>query len=210
MDAKMKNMVMAGMAALCLILGIMAAMGATWQTPEDTDDMEDGMDMGMSLSAMWMSMDLEDETTCEELLDMGDDDMGESECDSDGVMTMTMAFSDICDDEDDDDACTMATAGTIGTIGMWAGIVCALLVTLTLVLPMAGVDAMDAMPDMGKMITSWGAGALMLVGTLAYLMMTPEDMSEEMAMGMSAMMALGAALLGLAAAAMDQFMDADE
>ena len=205
---------MAGMAALCLILGIMAAMGATWQAHEDADEMEDGMDMGMSLSSWWVSYDLSEsdsDFTCEEILDMGveEEEPGESECDGD-VMTTTMAFSDICDDTDEDEACDMATAGMIGTIGMWAGIVCALLVTLTLVLPMAGVDAMDAMPDMGKMITSWGAGALMLVGTLAYLMMTPEDISEDMAMGMSAMMALGAALLGLAAAAMDQFMDADE
>ena len=67
---------------------------------------------------------------------------------------------------------------------------------------------MDAMPDMGKMITSWGAGALMLVGILGWWMMLPDG--GELTMGMSSMMAIAAALLGLAAAAMDQFMDVDE
>ena len=43
-----------------------------------------------------------------------------------------------------EDDCDMASAGMIGTIGMWAGIICALMVTLMMVLPMAGVDAMDA------------------------------------------------------------------
>ncbi len=202
----MKNMVMAGMASLCLVLGIMAAMGGTWLVPEE--EMDEGMDMGMGLTDYWVSMDMEDETTCEQMVDMADDEMGDAECDSDGVMTMTMTFSDICDDTDEDEACDMATGGMIGTIGMWAGVVCALLVALTLILPMAGVDAMDAMPDMGKMITSWGAGALMLVGILGWYMMLPDE--GETVMGMSCMMAIAAALLGLAAAAMDQFMDADE
>ena len=208
----MKNMVMTGMAALCLILGIMAAMGGTWLVPEE--EMDDA-DTGMGLTSVWSEMDLssmgaESEDDCEAMVEMMEDDdeaIGELECDG-TTMKMTAAFSDICDDTDEDEACDMATGGMIGTIGMWAGIVCALLVTLTLVLPMAGVDAMDAMPDMGKMITSWGAGALMLVGILGWWMMLPDD--GESVMGMSSMMAIGAALLGLAAAAMDQFMDADE
>lgn len=191
----MKNMVMTGMAALCLILGIMAAMGSTWLVPDDDEEMEGGY----SLTAM--NMDMEEDASCELFSAM----MDGSECDG---SVLVWSFSDACDATDEDEPCDMATGGMIGTIGMWAGIVCALLVTLTLVLPMAGVDAMDAMPDMGKKIASWGAGALMLVGILGWYMMLPDD--GEMAMGMSSMMAIGAALLGLAAAAMDQFMDADE
>ena len=171
------------------------------------------MDMGTSLTASWTEMDMADmgassQDDCEMAADSMAEEMGaEAECDG-TVLTMTMAFSDVCDDSDDDDACDMATGGMIGTIGMWAGVLCALLVALTLILPMAGVDAMDAMPDMGKMITSWGAGGLMLVGILGWWMMLPDG--GEMTMGMSSMMAIAAALLGLAAAAMDQFMDADE
>ena len=45
MDAKMKGMVMTGMTALCLILGIMGAMGNTWLVPDSDEDME-GMDVG--------------------------------------------------------------------------------------------------------------------------------------------------------------------
>ena len=96
----------------------------------------------------------------------------------------------------------------MGTIGMWAGIVCALMVTLMLVLPMAGIDAMDAMPDMGKMVTSWGAGGLILLGIIGWYMMLDTD--AEMVFGMSFWMAVGAVVLGLAAAVMDQFMPADE
>ena len=55
----------------------------------------------------------------------------------------------------------------MGTIGMWAGIVlCLACITLTMVLPMAGIDAMDAVPEMATKVATWGAGALMLVGML--------------------------------------------
>lgn len=202
---------MTGMAALCLVLGIMAAMGGTWLVPEEETD---GTDAGTSLTSSWMEADLAviDNATSEAQCEVAAESMeenwgGEAECDG-TVVTITTVFSDVCDDTDDDNACDMASAGMVGTIGMWAGVLCALLVALTLILPMAGVDAMDAMPDMGKMITSWGAGALMLVGILGWWMMLPEG--GEMTMGMSSMMAIAAALLGLAAAAMDQFMDADE
>ena len=57
MDAKMKGMVMAAMSALCLVLGIMGAMGSTWLVPEE--EME-GMDMGTSLTASWTEMDMAD------------------------------------------------------------------------------------------------------------------------------------------------------
>ena len=37
MDAKMKGMVMAAMAGLCLVLGIIAALGSTWLVPTGDD-----------------------------------------------------------------------------------------------------------------------------------------------------------------------------
>lgn len=195
---------MSGMMALCLILGIMAALGGTWLVPDEADD---EMDMGTTLTGMWVEMDIGDDAMCEMMIADSDD----AECDG-SVYTATTSFSDMCDDDPDDngDACDMATGGIMGTIGMWAGVVCALMVTLMLVLPMAGIDAMDAMPDMGKMITSWGAGGLMLLGIIGWWMMRPEDVLDDFGNGMSFMMGIGAALLGLAAAAMDQFMPADE
>ena len=202
----MKGMIMAGMMALCLVLGIMAALGGTWLVPDEADD---DMDMGMALTGYWMEMDAGDDDTCEMMAEDADD----AECDG-SVYTSTMSFSDLCDDADGDadadDVCDMATGGMMGTIGMWAGIVCALMVTLMLVLPMAGIDAMDAMPDMGKMITSWGAGGLMLLRIIGWWMMRPEDVLDDFGNGMSFMMGIGAALLGLAAAAMDQFIPTDE
>jgi hypothetical protein len=209
MDGKMKGMIMAGMAGLCLILGIMAALGNTWLVPEE--EME-GMDGGTSLNSQWVELDTADmgassESECDMMADMmAGDNGGEAECDG-TVLTMTMPFSDACDDGDDD-SCDMATGGLIGTIGMWAGIVCALMVTLTLVLPMAGVDAMDAVPEMGNKIATWGAGALMLVGMLGWYFMLPDG--GEMSLGMSGWMAGAAWSTGLGSALIGQFIEADE
>ncbi|MCH2435120.1 MAG: hypothetical protein MK197_02370, partial [Candidatus Poseidoniaceae archaeon] len=167
---------MAAMSALCLVLGIMGAMGSTWLTPDLSDEEQEiademGMTSGAALNYAWMELDADvTESECEDAIDATESAVGgTASCDSDGVMTVEMPFSDQCDDlegEDGEDACDMATGGMIGTIGMWAGIVCALLITLTMVLPMAGVDAMDGVPEMATKVATWGAGALMLVGML--------------------------------------------
>ena len=203
MDGKMKGMIMAGMAGLCLILGIMGALGNTWLVPDE--EMDEGMDTGAGLTSSWAEMDMEDAETCDMMLSMMEDE-GDAECDG-SMLTMTMSFSDSCDDGEDE-ACDMATGGLIGTIGMWAGIVCALMVTLTLVLPMAGVDAMDAVPEMGNKIATWGAGALMLVGMLGWYFMLPDG--GEMSLGMSGWMAGAAMSTGLGSALIGQFIEADE
>ena len=209
MDGKMKGMIMAGMAGLCLILGIMGALGNTWLVPDE--EME-GMDAGVSLTSSWMEMDTADmgassESECDMMADMMEEDEGaEAECDG-TVLTMTMPFSVGCDDGDDE-ACDMATGGLIGTIVMRAGIDCALMVTHTLVLPMAGVDAMDAVPEMGNKIATWGAGALMLVGMLGWYFMIPDG--GEMSLGMSGWMAGAAMSTGLGSALIGQFIEADE
>ena len=210
MDAKMKGMVMAAMSALCLVLGIMGAMGNTWLVP---DEETEGMDAGTSLTSQWVEMDTAEmgassEEECDMMADaMAEDGAGDAECDG-TVLTMTASFSDLCDDTDDEDSCDMATGGMIGTIGMWAGIVCALLITLTMVLPMAGVDAMDAVPENVTQIATWAAGALMLVGMLGWYMMLPDG--GDMALGMSGMMAGAAMSMGLGSALIGQFIEADE
>ena len=218
MDAKMKGMVMAAMSALCLVLGIMGAMGSTWLTPDLSDEEQEmademGMESGAALNYAWMEMDADlTESECEDgIEDMESVFGGTASCDSDGVMTVEMSFSDQCDDlegEDGEDACDMATGGMIGTIGMWAGIVCALLITLTMVLPMAGVDAMDGVPEMATKVATWGAGALMLVGMLGWYMMLPDG--GDMSLGMSGWMAGAAMSMGLGSALIGQFIEADE
>ena len=50
----MKGMVMAAMSALCLVLGIMGAMGSTWLVPEEEMG---GMDAGGGLTSSWAGMD---------------------------------------------------------------------------------------------------------------------------------------------------------
>ena len=198
---------MAAMSALCLVLGIMGAMGNTWLVPDSDEDM-DGMEAGAGLTSSWVEMDAETAEMCEMTLEMMGDE-GDGECDG-SMLTMTMSFSDVCDAEgpDYEDSCDMATGGMIGTIGMWAGIVCALLITLTMVLPMAGVDAMDAVPEMATKVATWGAGALMLVGMLGWYMMLPDG--GDMALGMSGWMAGAAMSMGLGSALIGQFIEADE
>ena len=194
MDGKMKGMIMAGMMGLALILGIMGTLGSTWLV-EDGGDAAEG---SYSLNAMHAEAESAEE--CALMAGF----MG-GECDG---ADYSMPISDLCDATDDDEICTMATGGMIGTIGMWAGIVCALLVTLTLVLPMAGVDAMDSVPEMVNKITSWGAGALMLVGMLGWYFMIPDG--GEMSLGMSGWMAGAAMSTGLGSALIGQFIEADE
>ena len=209
---------MAAMSALCLVLGIMGAMGSTWLTPDLSDEEQElademGMESGAALNYAWMVMDADaTESECEAAIGPTEEAIGgTASCDSDGVMTVEMPFSDQCDElegEDGEDACDMATGGMIGTIGMWAGIVCALLITLTMVLPMAGVDAMDAVPEMATKVATWGAGALMLVGMLGWYMMLPDG--GEMTLGMSGWMAGAAMSMGLGSALIGQFIEADE
>ena len=219
MDANMKNMIMTAMAALCLLLGIFGALGSTWLVPtgSDADEMEDAnMDSGMGLTSFWSSEEMASADECDTAKEGGeamakemDMDM-EYECDG-KVLTMTMSFSTICDAEGEDyeDACDMATGGMIGTIGMWTGIICALMVTLMMVLPMAGIDAMDAVPEIGKTIATWGAGALMLVGMLGWYIMIPESDSET-GLGMAGWLAGAAMSMGLGSALIGQFIEADE
>lgn len=192
----MKGMIMAGMAGLCLILGIMGALGTTWLVDSEAD--EDAPESGYSLTAI--HVDAEEAAQCDAMAGF----LG-GECDG---ADYSYAFSDACEATEDDDVCDMATGGMIGTIGMWAGIICALMVTLSLVLPMAGVDAMDAVPEMGNKIATWGAGALMLVGMLGWYMMLPDG--GDMSLGMSGWMAGAAMSMGLGSALIGQFIEADE
>jgi hypothetical protein len=237
MDAKMKGMIMAGMMAVSLILGIIGVLGDAWLVSEDDEMDMDGLEVTYGLNNMALTYDLTElvdgmmEGECDDMLEGMEEDQKdmEGECEDDDTLYATMSLSDWCDDaeseladakdagldgddlddaqKDTDDVCASASAGTMGTIGMWAGVVCALVVTLMLVLPMAGVDAMDAIPDMGKMIVTWGAGGLMLLGMLLWMIMMPEG---ESSMGLHLWLAGAAMTIGLGAAAMDQFIPADE
>lgn len=180
MDSKMKGMVMAGMVVLSLVLGLLAVLGSSWITAE-----EEGMEANYSLS--------------------------EAEVDTGIFGTMVIDYGDSCDesDDDNDEICDLALAGTIGTIGLWLGIVMAVVFAAMLVLPMAGVDAMDGMPGAAKQIISWGTGLMMLLGTVGWLILKPE-LEDGMELGMSFFMAIIAGVLGLAASAMGMLVKADE
>ena len=126
-----------------------------------------------------------------------------------GGATMTMEYSEMCDDSDDSEPCDLATAGTIGTFGLWIGILLAAAFAAMLILPMAGIDAMDNIPDVGKMVIQWGTGAMMLIGAIGWLIMKPE-LEDGMGLGLSFWLAMIAGLLALGTPAMDMFVAADD
>ena len=204
MDGKMKGMIMAGMMALSLILGAMAIFSNAWLEEE-----EDGTTSSVGLSNMELSADMGGD--CEMMAEMMDTmiDGAESSCDGNEITTV-VAISDYCammEGTDAEDCDKTASAGTMGSIGMWGGVVFALLATLMMVLPMAGVDAMDAIPEMGQKVISWGAGGLMLLGLVVWYFMLP-DGDSSMAMGL--WMAGAAMSLGLGSTLIGQFIEADE
>jgi len=161
-------------------------------------------------------MDTETSDMCDAMAPMYEELLEGATVECDGAeMTLTIGISDLCesmkdgDSESDDlDDCEAAAlAGTMGQIGMWGGVVFALLATLMLVLPMAGVDAMDAIPEMGQKVISWGAGGLMLLGMVLWYFMLPDGDSS---MGLHLWLAGAAMTIGLGAAATGQFIPADE
>ncbi len=150
-----------------------------------------------------MDGDGEDDVTGAEMCKMMVALGGAGECDG---STLSMTYTDLCDETDEDEACDAATAGMVGTICMWLGIVMALVMVLMAVLPMAGVDAMDNLPDMVGMIASWAAGGLMILGVALWLLLLPDGDSD---LGYSTILAVVGGLMGLGSTAMNTFM-ADE
>ena len=209
MDGKMKGMIMAGMMALSLILGAMAIFSNEWLTEE-----EDDATTNTGLSNQELIMDAEEDEMCDFMKDMYEEMFEDAtvECD-DAVLTLTIGISDLCETleevegEADEDCEDGASAGTMGQIGMWGGVVLALVATLMMVLPMAGVDAMDAIPEMGQKVISWGAGGLMLLGMVLWYFMLPDGDSSA---GMSLWMAGAAMSIALGSTLIGQFIPADE
>ena len=72
---------------------------------------------------------------------------------------------------------------------------------------MAGVDAMDGVPEMVTKIATWGAGGLMLVGMLGWYMMLPDG---DSVLGTSGLMAGAAMTIGLGSALVGQFIPENE
>ena len=209
MDGKMKGMIMAGMMALSLILGAMAIFSNTWLTEE-----EDEATTNTGLSNQELIMDWEEDDMCDGMTEFYEEmfETATIECDG-SEMTLTIGISDLCETleevegEADEDCEDGASAGTMGQIGMWGGVVLALVATLMMVLPMAGVDAMDAIPEMGQKVISWGAGGLMLLGMVLWYFMLPDGDSSA---GMSLWMAGAAMSIALGSTLIGQFIPADE
>jgi hypothetical protein len=217
MDAKMKGMIMAGMMAISLVLGAIAIFSNSWLTEEDEDNDDVTRNTGLSTYQI-VDADHDSADECDAMAKMVEkmfeDADAEAECDG-KVLTMNVGLSDWCeaaedggaDDDDVDDCEAAASAGTMGQIGMWGGVVFALLATLMMVLPMAGVDALDAIPEMGQKVISWGAGGLMLLGMVLWYFMLPDG---DASMGMGCIMAGAAMCLALGSTLIGQFIPADE
>ena len=217
MEQKMKDYLITGLAALCLMLGLIAALGGSWLVPDLSDEEQEqmdeaGMEGGIGLTHQWTSVEMTNASTCESVLDTANDHDQDHEYDCDGkVLTTTISLSSVCEiteesGSDDTTVCELNTAGTVGSVGMWGGIICAFLIVLKLILPMAGVSALEEMPANVKMIIGWCAGSLMLIGITAWYVMLPDE--DTMQAGMSVFLAIAAALLGLGAQGASQFIPA--
>ena len=211
MDGKMKGMIMAGMMALSLILGAMAIFSNEWLTEEEENTIDN-----TGLSNKVLIFDTEDSDTCDMFKPMYEEMFKDATVECDGSeLTMTIGISDLCEtlvdtdaESDDVDDCeAAASAGTMGQIGMWGGVVLALVATLMMVLPMAGVDAMDAIPEMGQKVISWGAGGLMLLGMVLWYFMLPDG---DASMGTGLWIAGAAMSIALGSTLIGQFIPADE
>ena len=207
----MKGMVMAGMMGLSLILAGMAIFSNSWLTSED----EDGT-INNGLSNQEWIMDAESSEECDMVKGMYEEMFEEATVECDGSeLTMTIAISDLCELMEEmgeegselEDCEAGASAGTMGQIGMWGGLVLALLATLMMVLPMAGVDAMDGIPEIGQKVISWGAGGLMLLGLLMWYFMLPDGDSD---IGSGLLMAGAAMTIALGSTAIGQFIPENE
>jgi hypothetical protein len=181
MDNSMKGKIMTGMIVGAFLLALLAVIGSSWMTAE-----EDGMEANYSLSEAEVKAQI----------------FGES-------MTIEMDYSEACDESDDDEPCELATAGFVGKMGLWIGILMAGTYAAMMILPMAGNDSMDAIPEIGQKVISWGAGGMMLLGTIGWLILRPDMGDDAIGLGMSFFMAMFAGLLGLAAPLMDMFVPTD-
>ena len=172
---------MTGMIVGAFLLALLAVIGSSWMTAE-----EDGMEANYSLSEAEVKAQI----------------FGES-------MTIEMDYSEACDESDDDEPCELATAGFVGKMGLWIGILMAGTYAAMMIMPIVGNDSMDAIPEIGQKIISWGAGGMMLLGVIGWLILKPEMDDEVVGLGMSFFMAMFAGLLGLAAPLMDMFVPVD-
>ena len=147
----------------------------------------------------WLSIDEDDDV---------DYTLGGMKASGEG-MTVEVDYSEVCDESDDDDTCSLASAGTFGGLFMWLGIIVTIVAGLMMILPMFGVDAMDAIPEVGQKIIPWAAGGLLLAGALLWRILIPE-LDTGMSTGMSFIVAMFAGLIGLAAPLVDMFVPAED
>jgi hypothetical protein len=206
MDMKMKSMMMAGMATLCLVFGMMAIFSNSWlsETDEETGETtSNGLENSMIVNTYKTS------TECEGIKDViGLGAPGEISCDGKELTIIfeTATFCEPAEGQEMTEECVdLLSANTKGSMGMWAGASCALIAMLMLVLPMVGIGALDHLPNVAKTVLSWGAGGLMLLGVLMWFMMLPDG---DMSASTGVYMAVFASLLGLGSAFMDTFVPA--
>ena len=217
MEIDFKHVMMLVLATLSLTIGIVSATGDAWLVPvgDDADMITangGNYDYGIGLRSYWSTNDFGNATNCEFYKGMveGPEFRGNVECDG-SKATVTIPLSAECEDSQVSfDTCAMETGGLIGTIGIWAGIICAFVLTSRLVLPMAGVDALQNLPNTVKAVTTWGIGGLMLAGILGwFVMIHPSETLQDWGLGTSFWLAGAAMTMGLGAAASGQFLKSE-
>ena len=72
-------------------------------------------------------------------------------------------------ENDDEKYCSLGTVGLFTTKVLWSAIICGALTIIT------HLGVVDRVPEKARLAFSWGTGALMLIGTLGWVIANPYD-----------------------------------
>ena len=109
-------------------------------------------------------------------------------------------FCDSSPDDDDMELCNLGPVGSFTTITLWLAIISGALMIITHLF-----GFMDKIPAKTKFVFSWSTGALILIGTLGWVLTKPSVESWNASVGLSFWLSLIAGLLALSSEILNTF-----
>ena len=155
-----------GLFTMSIILGFIAVTGNTWMVLDFEDD--DG-NVFADLSLNEISVDDGDEITSFDYDEFCGD--GGKEKEIMDFLALDYAYPDarVQFENDDEKYCSLGTVGLFTTKVLWSAIICGALTIIT------HLGVVDRVPEKARLAFSWGTGALMLIGTLGWVIANPYD-----------------------------------
>jgi hypothetical protein len=100
----------------------------------------------------------------------------------------------------DEQYCSLGTVGLFATTMLWLAIIIGAVTIITYLF-----DIVDKVPERTRFAFSWGAGALMLIGTLGWVLAKPDFQEFSPTVGLSFWLGLIAGLLALSGEIVNTF-----